>query len=184
MKHLQLSLSLLTFAFISFSNAQSSLPNEVKADSTVTPFTDKSYKLTLHIFDSEIYDGEQKNATLTLTHSTNASNKTIFIDSLFCMHPWIELKDFNNDKVKDVLVFNFSSARSNWSHYLYLVDTVKHKLTFVKKFSNLVNPELNKKTRIITSTALYGAYVSYSFFKITQKGILVKVGRSYEEKVE
>jgi hypothetical protein len=177
-------LTFLAFIFINFVSAQSSAPNKEMTDRTVTLFNDPNYKLTLHIFDPEVYEGDQKNATLTLTPSTNAFSRIIFIDSLFCMHPWIQFEDFNNDKVKDVLVFNFSGARSNWSHYLYLVDNKNHKLTFVKRFSNLLNPELNTSTGVITSTFLYGAYVSYSFFRINKKGILVKTGRPYEENVE
>jgi hypothetical protein len=164
-----------------FCKAQS---NAEITDSTVILFNDSSYKLTIHIFDSELINGDQKNATLTLVHSSATSSKIIFTDSLFCMHPWIQFNDFNNDKIKDILVFNFSGARSNWSHYLYLVDNKNHKLRFVKGFSNLLNPELNKRTGIITSTGLFGEYEDYSFFRITQKGILIKAGRSFKEKLK
>jgi hypothetical protein len=177
MTTLRFILLFLTVLFASLVKGQSD--TEI-TDSTVFLFNDTSYKLTLHIFDPELSDGDQKNATLSFTHFS----KTIFSDSLFCMHPWIQLKDFNNDKVKDVLVFNFSSARSNWSHYLYLVDNKKHKLLFVKGFRNLLDPELNKKTGIITSSGVFGDYVSYSFYKISPKGRLVKVGHSYEEKIK
>ena len=101
----QLILTFLTFLFASFCKAQ---PNIEITDSTVIIFKDSSYKLTLHIFDPEMINGDQKNATLTLIHSSKVSSKIIFSDSLFCMHPWIQFNDFNNDKVEDVLVFNFA----------------------------------------------------------------------------
>ena len=132
----RLILTSLTFVVVSLSKAQTLPSNKEKTDSTVILFNDQSYKLTLHIFDAEIADGDQKNATLTLNYSTNTSSKIIFRDSLFCLHPWMRFEDFNNDKVKDVLVFNTSSARSNWSHYLYIVDNKKSPIDICKKILN------------------------------------------------
>lgn len=153
-------------------------------DSTVTLFDDMGYVLTLHLFNTEGQDEEKSNATLALKHVTEGGVKTILIDSLFCMRPWITFRDFNNDGVDDVLVFHTSSARSNRSHYLYLVDKKARKLTFVKGFTELLNPEVNKQTGVITSSALYGDKVSFTFYRVKPNGVLVKAGRSYEEKID
>jgi hypothetical protein len=153
-------------------------------DSAVNIFNDQNYKLTLHVFSEGGYDESKKNATLTLTKSINSQNKIIFTDSLNCMYPWIQFKDFNNDGIKDILVFNTSSARSNWTHYLFLVNNKTKRLIFVKGFNKLLNPEVNKRTGVITSAALYGGSVYYSFYKINKDERLIKAGRGYEEKIK
>lgn len=153
-------------------------------DSTVVVFGDTSYLLTLHLEDLDSRNENQSNATLTLKQVAKGGVKILLVDSLYCMRPWIAFRDFNNDGTDDVLVLHTSSARSNWSHHLYLVDKKARKLTFVKGFTELLNPEMNKKTGVITSSALYGDKVAFSFYKIKANGVLVKAGRSYEEKID
>lgn len=149
-------------------------------DSTITLFNDPAYKLTLHIFDPVSDDEDLNNAIISFTHS----GKILFKDSLFCMYPKITCKDFNKDGIKDILILHVSSARSNVSHYLYLVDNEKHKLIFVKGFTKLLNPEINERTGIITSMRLYGDRQAFSFYKITSTGKLIKTGHDYEEKLK
>ena len=151
-------------------------------DSTVILFNDSNYKLTLHLFGEGGYDNNLKNATLTFIKTIGSTSAIEFKDSLNCMKPWIDFRDYNADGIKDVLVFNTSSARSNWTHYLYLVDNKKKKLQSVNGFTNLLNPEANNKTGVITSAALYGENVFYSSYKITAKGKLIRIGLIHEEK--
>lgn len=153
-------------------------------DSTVMVFGDTSYRLTLRLLEPDSQNENNNNATLTLRQIAKGGEKILFVDSLYCMRPWITFRDFNNDGTDDVLVFHTSSARSNWSHHLYLVDKKARKLTFVKGFAKLPNPEVNAKTGVITSSALYGDKVSYAFYRIKPNGVLVKAGRSYEKKVD
>lgn len=155
-----------------------------RTDTTVTVFDDPVYQLTLQLFDVDNDDEDKGNATLTLKHINDRDTSTLFVDSLFCKQLRLQLQDFNGDGVKDVLVFHTSSARSNWSHYLYLVDKTHDRLIPVKGFMRLLNPEVDPKTGVITSAALYGDKVFYSFYKIGRKGTLLKAGRSYEGKTE
>lgn len=153
-------------------------------DSTVIVFGDTNYLLTLHLLDPDSRNEDKSNATLTLKQVVKDGVKILFVDSLYCMRPWLTFRDFNNDGTDDVLVFHTSSARSNWSHHLYLVDKKARQLTLVKGFTELLNPEVNTKTGVITSSALYGDKVSYTFYRIKPNGVLVKAGRGYEKKID
>jgi len=191
---------LLSFLFISlaacYDNAQSSNVNtsaakpvdtkiktetEVYTDTTVILFGDTSCELTLHIFDTtNNYDAENNNAVLTLSEQERNQNKILFHDSIFCMYPDIDFKDFNNDKIKDVLIFYYTGARANPTYHLYLSDSKNHKLIRVKGFEELPNPDLDTTNDIITSIALSGANY-YSFYRIDTKNKLINLGHSFEE---
>ena len=108
--------------------------------------------LTLHASDSQIYDEDTKNAQFVFTKQ----GKIVFKDSLSCMFTDIRFEDFNNDGIKDVLVFHYTGARANPTYYLYLVINKSHNLIRVKGFENLPNPSLDTKLNIITSVGLSG----------------------------
>jgi len=145
-------------------------------DSTVYPFPNKSYMLTLHASDSQIYDEDTKNAQFVFTKQ----GKIVFKDSLSCMFTDIRFEDFNNDGIKDVLVFHYTGARANPTYYLYLVINKSHNLIRVKGFENLPNPSLDTKLNIITSVGLSGDNY-YSFYRIGSNNKLVNLGHSYKE---
>ena len=192
---------LLSFFFISlatcYDKAQSSNVNtstakpadtktktetEVYTDSTVvTLFGDSSYQLILQIFDTtNNYDAENNNAVLTFSKQDKHQTKVLFRDSLFCMYPGIDFRDFNNDNIKDVLIFYYTGARANESYHLYLTDQNNHKLIRVKGFEELPNPYLDTTNNIIQSIALSGTNY-YSFYRIDTKNKLINLGNSFEE---
>jgi len=187
-------LLLLSLLFISlaafYDNAQSLNVNissaklvdtKTKTDSTVTLFGNSSYKLTLHIFDTtNNYDAENNNAVLTFTKQDKSQTNVFFRDSLFCMYPGISFRDFNNDNVKDVLIFYYTGARANESYHLYVIDVKNHKLIRVKGFEELPNPYLDTTNNIIQSIALSGTNY-YSFYRIDTKKKLINLGNSFEE---
>jgi hypothetical protein len=151
-------------------------------DTTITPFADKSYKLSLHIFNTELETwGDEKNAILKFYRVHSGKNQIIFQDSLYCFHqfPHIELHDMNGDKSEDILIFNNTGARANGHYYLYVVDPVRHRLIRVKKFQEVVNPEYNKRYNIIESVALAGTDY-YSFYRISSKNKLIDLGHGFE----
>lgn len=149
------------------------------ADSSVIVFNDDNYKLALHVFSlTDDYGIAMPNATLTLKYFNGKDVKTLLVDSLICMKPWIRFEDFNNDGVKDILVFNTTSARSNWTHYLYVVDSKSKSIHRVKGFEKLLNPHLDCGTNIISSIALYGK-TYYSFYRI-KKNSLDSLGYGFE----
>jgi len=191
---------LLSLLFISFASCfdQSQSPHIVTAiaksnnktlkaqterntDSTVVLFDDESYKLTLHIFDTaNDYDAERNNAVLTFSRINGDQRKIFFHDSMFCMHPDIDFHDFNNDDVKDILVFYYTGARANPTYHLYLTDPKNHNLIRVKGFEELPNPNLDTAKYIITSITLSGNNY-YSFYGINSKNKLTGLGHGYEE---
>jgi hypothetical protein len=152
---------------------------EIYTDSTVTLFGDTSYKLTLHIFDTANYDQETNNAILTFGKYEKNQLNVFFRDSMYCMYPDIDFQDFNNDKIKDVLVFNYTGGKANPTYHLYLIDFKNHKLIRIKGFEELPNPSLDTRNNIITSIALSGTNY-YSFYRITSKNNLINLGHSFE----
>jgi hypothetical protein len=150
-------------------------------DSTVRVFGDNSYKLALHIFDTaNDYDAERNNAVLIFNRLNGNQKEIFFRDSMFCMYPDIDFQDFNNDKVKDVLVFYYTGARANPTYHLYLTDLKNHNLIRVKGFEELPNPDLDTTKNIITSITLSGSNY-YSFYRINSKDKLINLGHGYED---
>jgi len=157
--------------------------DNIVADSSVRVFDDFKYNLRLHVFNTEASDENQPNAILTLSYMGNFQDKIFLKDSLYCMKPWIQFKDFNQDGENDILIFNTSSARSNWTHYLYIVDKKKHKLIPVEGFSKLTNPDIIKESGLITSFSVFGNTIVHSYYKITKNYKLVKTSKDYEETI-
>ncbi len=149
---------LLTLSFSQGLKAQSF------ADTSVILFNNRMYRVSLHIFDTLNKDELRNNAIVT--YSINS--KPVFIDSIYCMRPYLEYKDFNEDGEKDILVFHTSSARSNWTHYLYLANIKTKALRKIKDFETICNPEFNSEANVITSDTLSGKGY-YSFFRINSK---------------
>lgn len=151
-------------------------------DTTIRPFKDHSYKLALHVFNTntESLSPDKNNAVLTFVHSYGNKKEFVFKDSLYCMFGEVEQKDFNNDMVKDLIFIHYTGARANPTYYLFLVDKVHKKLSRVKGFEELPNPELDSVNNIITSAALYGSKVGWSFYRINTKGKLINLGHSFE----
>lgn len=194
---------LLCLAFISltscFDKSHSSLVNtmtaktsdiitrprsEIHTDSAVTLFDDSSYKLTVRIFDTaNDYNAERNNAVLTFSRLNENQRETFFCDSMFCMYPNIDFQDFNNDKIKDVLVFYYTGARANPTYHLYLNDQKNRRLIRVKGFEDLPNPELDTTNNIITSVALAGKNY-YNFYRINSNNNLVNLRHGFEESPE
>ena len=96
------------------------------------------------------------------------------------MHPIIDFLDFNNDKIKDVLVFCSNGARANPRYHLYLTDIKNHKLIRVKNFEELPNPDLDTVNNIITSIGLSGENY-YKFYRIDTNNKLINLGHSFKE---
>ncbi len=173
-------LILLSFSLLTHGVSAQSFVN----DSTLTIFNSKNYQFVLTILDPGSSNEERPNAQVLIKHFFPGEENIIMYKPVFCQYRSIVLKDFNNDGVKDILVLHTSSARSNLSYYLYLVTHKKRSFIPVFGFEELLNPEIDKKTGIITSTALYGNKQSFSFYKISKTGKLVKTGRSYEEEIK
>ena len=131
-----------------------------------TVYANKGYKITLTTFDPTNEDETIKNTLFTFSKLTNGKYLPIFSDSIFNRVQEVRFDDFNNDKVKDILVQNFSDVRSNWTYYLYLVDTAQNKLKKIKGFEEIKNPNYLPQFNLIDNYVMSGQ-IWTSFYKIT-----------------
>ena len=151
-------------------------------DTTWFPFSDSSYRLNIHIFKPAVISDTNANTVIAFNQIKAGKTRQIFQDSLFCTDYYIDRQDFNNDHVKDILVYNHpGGARSNPSFHLYLVDKVRHKLTYVKGFEKLLNPGFDSVYNIISSLRLSGKNY-YSFYRINAKKRLINLGHGYTDR--
>lgn len=143
-------------------------------------FDDSTFNYELTIFDTAQFDSDSNNAVFKLIQH-NGNNEVVLVnDSIYCMRGEIEYQDFNNDKVRDLLVFHYSGARANPTYYLYLMNGTRKTLTRVKGFEEIPNPDLDTSLNIITGIALSSSN-RYSFYRIDSSGELVNLGHAFTE---
>ena len=110
------------------------------------------------------YDSE-KNSILIINQKLNGKNSVLIKDSIFSRVQEVEFKDFNGDKIKDILVQNISDVRSNWTYNLYLYDSKTNNFKRVIGFEEIKNPTYNSKYKIIESHVNSGKNWA-AFYKI------------------
>ena len=111
----------------------------------------------------KIKDTEEEIPNYHLTITKN--RKIIFEDSVYSKVGEIELRDFNDDGIKDILIQNSSDVRSNWTYFLYLYDGKNKNFNEIKDFETIKNPEYNKDYKLIESHVVSGRdYIK--FYKI------------------
>jgi hypothetical protein len=130
-----------------------------------TVYKNKGYKITLKRFDITNEDEKISNSVFTFSILTSGHYLSLFSDSIFNRVQDIQFADFNNDSIKDILVQNFSDVRSNWTYYLYLVDTAQNKLKKVKGFEEIKNPHYLPQYNLIDNYVMSGQ-IWTSFYKI------------------
>jgi len=135
----------------------------IKCDSI---YKDKSITIKLINFDDERdgYDSE-KNSILIINQKLNGKNSVLIKDSIFSRVQEVEFKDFNGDKIKDILVQNISDVRSNWTYNLYLYNSQTNNFKRVIGFEEIKNPTYNTKYKIIESHVNSGKNWA-AFYKI------------------
>lgn len=104
------------------------------------------YKLTLISDPSSNEDETLKNSIFRFEKVVNGKEIEVFSESLFSSAKDVKFEDFNNDKVRDILIQNISDVRSNWTYYLYLVDVKANKLKKVIGFQEIKNPRYNQNS--------------------------------------
>ncbi|WP_148226474.1 XAC2610-related protein [Paludibacter propionicigenes] len=135
--------------------------SEVKIETTEilcdSVYKDKGYKITLTKFDLDnVGDETRSNSIFSLYKFVEGKYSLIYKDSIFFQFQEVKFEDFNNDKVKDILIQNYSSARSNLFYYLYTVDTKNDKLKKIDGFERIPNPTFLSKYKIIEGSAVAG----------------------------
>ena len=135
-------------------------------------YTQKGFSI-LHItYDKEVQDGysDEKNSVFIFRKAENGIIKEIYRDTIYSRVQQIDFEDFNNDKIKDILVQNISDARSNWSYNLYLVNPKNYSLTKVKGFGEIMNPYYNAKYNTVESRVSSGTDYT-AFYKIIKNHV-------------
>lgn len=135
-----------------------------------TVYPNKAYKITLTNFDPTNENKIIPNTLFTFSKLTNGKYLPILSDSILNKVQEVRFDDFNNDKVKDILVQNNSDARSNWTYYLYLVDTIQNKLKKIKGFEEIKNPNYLPLYNLIDNYVMSGQ-IWTSFYRITGDSI-------------
>jgi len=149
-------------------------------DSTAAVYPKMKYSDTLIIHCDSLYPGMNCTATHiamdTLGKDTNPDHKnSVFIftkngrelirDTIYSRVQDIVFADYNNDNIKDILVHHHSDVRSNWTHFLYLVDIKKDKLKKINGFEQIKNPTFNSEYNIVENYVNSGRNWT-SFYKI------------------
>lgn len=128
-----------------------------------TVYKNKGYKITLTKFDTTV---SEYDTTYNTIFTLKKNNEITFSDSIHNAYQNIfDFRDFNGDNVKDILIQNTSSARSNLTYTLYLVDTLNDKLRKVKGFEQIPNPDYFAEYDIIDNYVLSGKNWT-GFYKI------------------
>ncbi|WP_264554319.1 XAC2610-related protein [Flavobacterium sp. N503310] len=135
----------------------------IKCDSN---YKNKGITIKLINFETEKegYDGE-KNSILIISQKVNNKSSILVKDSIFSGTQQVEFRDFNNDKIKDILIQNISDVRSNWTYNLYLYNSKTNNFKRVIGFEEIKNPSYNSTYNIIESHVISGTNWA-AFYKI------------------
>lgn len=129
-------------------------------------YRNKGYKITLAKFNTTNEDETIPNTVFIFSKQNNDEYKIIYTDSIFSAFQSVRFIDFDGDKVKDILVQNTSDVRSNYTYYLYLIDTVNNKLTKIKGFEQIKNPSYLPRYNLIDNMVVSGTnYTSFYAIK-------------------
>lgn len=134
-------------------------------------YKDKGYRIIQHHFLDGIDTEGEYNTVFRFLRVTDSDQNVIYQDTIYSRTSKMEFRDFNNDGVKDILIQNISDARSNWTYYLYLVDTVGGKIKKIKGFEEIKNPNYLPQYDLICNYVVSGKDWT-SFYKI--KGDSIK----------
>jgi len=96
------------------------------------------------------------------------------------MNDDIAFMDFNNDGIKDLLVFHSTGARANPTYYLYLLDKNNLQLIQVRHFEDIPNPYLDSSANIIVGVGLAGSNY-FSFYRLSKTNKLITLLKDVEE---
>lgn len=136
--------------------------NEIECDSL---YPNKKYKISIK-GNFENVDKDDHNSAFVFYQIKDGKKIEIFKDSIFIqLVDIVKFIDFNNDKVKDILIKNISDVRSNWTYNLYLVDLKNDKLKKIKGFNEIKNPRYLSKYNLIDNEVMSGRNWT-SFYKI------------------
>ena len=130
----------------------------------------KGYKIIQTYFPEGIDTTDNKNTVFQFILTKDSKQTILYQDTLYSRTGEIEFRDFNNDGIRDILIQNISDVRSNWTYYLFLIDTVNNRLKNIRGFEGIKNPNYLPKYNLIDNYVNSGRNWT-SFYKITDDTI-------------
>lgn len=128
-------------------------------------YSEKGYVISLSTFDTLTSDETKSNALFSFRKKVKGQLVELFEDSIYNTVHDVLFEDYNNDGIKDILVQSYSDARSNWTYYLYLIDTTKDQLKKIKGFETIKNPKWNSEHKLVENYVMSGMNWT-SFYEI------------------
>lgn len=179
---LHISLFLLSTSLIAQEKAFQQ-PNAKGEWRYVYPFSDSTYVFSIQY---GVTDGEEEIVKTTNIYfgKVGKPNQIFWQEQLQMQlnENSVSYDDFNNDGVKDLLVFENTGARGANAYFnLYLVDPINHRLNKVVGFNKIVNPNFNKKYKVIVSYGLVGEDTYTSIYRINSKNKVYQIGKTFKE---
>ena len=150
----------------------------------IYPFKDKSYVLAIQFgMDEKDADDGVRNSNIYFGKTGIKADKIFWKENIDMrlINDNITYEDYNNDGVKDLLIFEDTGARGGNAYYnLYLINDKKYTLTKVKDFNKIVSPSYNKKHKVIVSVGLT-ATIDYQLYRLDKNNKPYKIGKSFED---
>lgn len=147
----------------------------------IYPFADKNYVLAIQYnSDAPLHED---NTTIYFCKKNGSIDVVYWKERLFTtkIANNYEYVDYNNDGIKDVVLFTGTGGRGGNSYYLlYLVDPKKHTLTKVKGFDNIANPSYDQKHKVIVGYGLSGENY-YSLYRFDQTNKIYQIGKAFKD---
>ena len=141
---------------------------EVNCDSI---YINKNYKIKLFPIDNESNNTENYNYIFVVQKIIRGQEVPIYLDTIESKTREIKFVDYNNDKIKDILIQNISDVRSNLTYYLYIAKLETDTFVKIKNFGEIKNPNYLAKYNLIDNYVMSGQNWK-SFYKI--KGDSIK----------
>lgn len=149
----------------------------------VYPFADKNYVVAIQHDIKENEENGLKTANIYFG-KIGKTDKVFWKEQvqIRLIKDNISYEDYNNDGVKDLLIFEDTGARGGNAYYnLYLLSPTNHTIKKVVDFNKIVNPSYNKKHKVIISYGLAGNDVYVSIYKIDANSKAYQIDESFKE---
>ncbi|WP_144371944.1 XAC2610-related protein [Pedobacter xixiisoli] len=149
----------------------------------IYPFVDKTYVVAIQ---HGIKEGEEDALKTTNIYfgKVGKTDKIFWKEELQMLltQNSVSYEDFNDDGIKDVLIFERNGARgANAFFNLYLLNPTNHTVKKVVGFNRIVNPNYNKKHKVIVSYGLAGEDFYTSIYRIDNNNKPYQIGKTFKE---
>jgi len=149
----------------------------------IHPFVDKSYVVAIQYGVKNDEEDGLKSSNLYFG-KIGKTDKVFWKEQLQLrfVKDNVSYEDYNNDGLKDLLIFEDTGARGGNAYYnLYLLNAKNHMVKKVVGFNKIVNPSYHKKLKVIVSYGLAGTDVYISVYRLNANNKPYQIGKSFKE---